>query len=38
MISKLVSVEWQIQKFLFMPVLRGLSGLQKIKSLSISRR
>jgi hypothetical protein len=28
-ISNLISAEWQIQQFLFMPVFRGLSGLKK---------
>jgi hypothetical protein len=30
--------KWQIQQFLFMPVLRGLSGLKKMRSLYMSRR
>jgi len=38
LISKLVSAGWQIQQFLFMPVFRDLSGLKKIKRLSMSRR
>jgi hypothetical protein len=38
LISKLVSTEWQIQQFLFILVSRALSGLKKIKSLSMRRR
>jgi hypothetical protein len=38
LISNLISAEWQIRQFLFMPVFRGLSGFKKIKSLYMSRR